>query len=106
MAGTKKLTVGMQGTEHLENDATDQQTRVSRDLLTTTSGKRCAQGLKSVSAACVKRFARVEMPLRSSVQEDLSRAAWYLLNKDRLIREAVEAGEEAIAAFKRAEKQR
>lgn len=98
--------VGLQGTEHLENDATDEQSRVSRDLRTTTSGKRCSPGLKSVGAACVKRLTRVEMPLRNSVQEDLSRAAWYLLNKDRLIREAVEAGEEAIAAFKRAEQQR
>ena len=46
------------------------------------------------------------MALRESVSDDLSRTAWYLMNRERLIREAVEAGEEAIAAFDRAEAQR
>jgi hypothetical protein len=46
------------------------------------------------------------MQLRQSVSDDLSRAASYVVNHPRLVREAVEAAEEAIEAFKRAEAQR
>jgi hypothetical protein len=46
------------------------------------------------------------MQLRQSVSDDLSRAAWYVENYPLLVREAVEAAEEAIEAFKRAEAQR
>jgi hypothetical protein len=46
------------------------------------------------------------MPLRQSVSDDLSRAAWYLQNLPRLVREAVEAGEEVVEAFKREEAKR
>jgi hypothetical protein len=97
---------GLHGREHLENDATSAQSRVSNDLKTTTSDKRCAVGGKSVGAACVKNLEQVQMPLRESVSDDVSRAAWYLMNRKRLVQEAVEAGREAIEAFKRAEKQR
>jgi hypothetical protein len=91
----------VQGAEHLENDATDEQHRASKDPRTTTSGKRCSRDHKSVRAACVGRLTAVQMPLRQSVSEDLSRAAWYLQNLPRLVKEAVEAGEEVVEAFKR-----
>jgi hypothetical protein len=90
----------VQGNEHLENDATNEQHKVSNDLTTNTSGKRCSRGNKSVGKACVGRLTTVNMPLRASVSDDLSRAAWYVQNLPRLVREAVEAGEEVIEAIK------
>lgn len=97
---------GQQGAEHLDNDATTEQSRASNDLSTTTSGKRCSSGNKRVGAACVGRLTTVTMPLRQTVSDDLSRAAWYIQNYPRLVREAVEAGEEAIEALKQAEAKR
>jgi hypothetical protein len=98
--------LGTQGTEHRSNDATTEQSRVSNDLSTTTRGKRCSPGNKRVGAACVGRLTTVTMPLRQTVSDDLSRAAWYIQNLPRLVREAVEAGEEAVEAFKQQEARR
>ena len=95
-----------QGTEHQDNDATEGQARASQDLKTSTLGTRCSPGNKRVGAACVGRLTPVAMQLRQSVSDDLSRAASYVVNHPRLVREAVEAAEEAIEAFKRAEAQR
>ena len=95
-----------QGTEHQDNDATNEQAKVSQDLKTSTSGTRCSPGNKRAGATCVGRLTPVAIQLRQSVADDLSRAAWYVKNYPRLVREAVEAGEEAIEAFKRAEAQR
>ena len=96
----------LQGLEHLDNDFTDARGNVV-DIQRTTQGvKQCGRGTKSIGAACVKRMTKVTMPLRESVSDDLSRMAWYLMNRERLIREAVEAGEEVIKAFARAGGQR
>ena len=95
-----------QGTEHQDSDATNEQAKVSQDLKTSTLGTRCSPGNKRVGATCVRHLTPVAIQLRKSVSDDLSRAAWYVKNHPRLVREAVEAGEEAIEAFKRAEARR
>ena len=96
----------LQGLEHLDNDYTDAKEQAVGTQRRARKESRCGHGLKSVGAACVKRSKPVTMALGESVSDDLSRTAWYLMNRERLIREAVEAGEEAIAAFDRAEAQR
>ena len=95
-----------QGTEHQDNDATNEQAKVSQDLKTSTLGTRCSPGNKRAGATCVGRLTPIAMQLRQSVSDDLSRAASYVVNHPRLVREAVEAAEEAIEAFKRAEARR
>jgi hypothetical protein len=106
MAASRPGNRAQQGSEHQDNDATDEQARASQDLRTSTLGTRCSPGNKSVGATCVGRLTPVAIQLRQSVSDDLSRAAWYVMNKERLVDEAVEAGEEVIEAFKRAEAQR
>jgi hypothetical protein len=96
----------LQGLEHLDNGYTDAREEAMSTHRTSQGGNRCGHGTKSVGAACVKRSTPVTMALGESVSEDLNRMAWYLMNRERLIREAVEAGEEAIEAFDRARAQR
>lgn len=96
----------LQGLEHLDNGYTDAREEAVGTHRTSQRENRCGHGTKSVGAACVKRLTPVTMALRESVSDDLSRTAWYLMNRERLIREAVEAGEEAIEAFDRARAQR
>ena len=96
----------LQGLEHLDNDYTDAREQAVGTQRPGQKGSRCGHRAKSVGASCVKRLAPVTTALRESVSDDLSQMAWYLMNRERLIREAVEAGEEAIAAFDRAEAQR
>jgi hypothetical protein len=106
MAASRPGNRAQQGSEHQDNDATDEQARASQDHRTSTLGTRCSPGNKRVGPTCVGRLTPVAIQLRQSVSDDLSRAAWYVKNHPRLVREAVEAGEEAIEAFKRAEAQR
>jgi hypothetical protein len=106
MAASRPGNRAQQGTEHQDNDATNEQAKVSQDLKTGTLGTRCSPGNKRAGATCVGRLTPVAIQLRQSFSDDLSRAAWYLMNKERLVREAVEAAEEAIEAFQRVEAQR
>ena len=55
--------------------------------------KKCRRGLKSVGASCVGKTTMVTMPLRASIQDDLSDVSTYLT----AIIGAVQVAEEIVA---------
>ena len=58
--------------------------------------RRCRKGTKSVNAACVTPLARVQVPIRKELQDDLSFARDYLMELPQRIREVQEAADAVL----------
>jgi hypothetical protein len=63
---------------------------------------RCRQGLKAAGRACLREEQAVELTLSPNVSWHVGYAAQSLLKLPKAIQEAVEAGQEAEAALRRA----